>query len=253
VLGWSPRSGNSYDPSVLESERKVDDWLNRNGLDHDIHVIVKNNGYIKSVDFFVGGWYIEVDGLDRPNSFFDKKLKGLPYVIVRSEKEIEEKLGFLTKYTNSNFSKTLFGKIESIEYKGEKNTYDVVMAENSPKNFICEGVVVHNCLRDPWSYFGKTAAGKMAIVFFNLTQSLGASRGFGLLQSYLLQSPWFKERGRECGSGQNPRIEFPIFEYVSGSPYAKGFGVQGHDIIAALMDEVDALSSTLDWPSFYKV
>lgn len=96
------------------------------------------------------------------------------------------------------------------------------------------------CLRDPWTYFGKTAAGKMAVVFFNLTQSLGGSRGFGLLQSYLLQSPWFKERGRVCGSGQNPKIEFPIFEYVSGSPYSKGFGVQGHDIIAALMDEVDA-------------
>jgi hypothetical protein len=100
------------------------------------------------------------------------------------------------------------------------------------------------CLKDPWTYFGKTAAGKMAIVFFNLTASLGGSRGFGLLQSYLLQSPWFKERGRICGSGQNPKIEFPIFEYVSGSPYAKGFGVQGHDIIAALMDEVDAPSES---------
>lgn len=100
------------------------------------------------------------------------------------------------------------------------------------------------CLRDPWSYFRKTAAGKMAIVFFNLTQSLGAARGFGLLQSYLLQSPWFKERGRVCGSGLNPKIDFPIFEYVSGSPYSKGFGVQGHDIIAALMDEVDAPSES---------
>lgn len=96
------------------------------------------------------------------------------------------------------------------------------------------------CLKNPWKFFGKDSGGKMAIVFFNLTQTLGASKGFGLLQSYLLKSPWFIQRGRVVGSDQNPRIEFPIFEYVSGSPYAKGFGVQGHDIITALMDEVDS-------------
>jgi len=100
------------------------------------------------------------------------------------------------------------------------------------------------CLKSPWEFFNKTEAGKMAIVFFNLTQSLGGSRGFGLLQSYLLQSPWFKDHGQVVGSGMNPRIDFPIFEYVSGSPYAKGFGVQGHDIIAALMDEVDSPSES---------
>jgi len=154
-------------------------------------------------------------------------------------------------------------KVVSVRYLTEKiDVYDLSIEKYH--NFaLTSGVFVHNtgkttaailgiirvmhvilCLRDPWSYFGKTAAGKMAIVFFNLTQSLGASRGFGLLQSYLLQSPWFKERGRECGSGQNPRIEFPIFEYVSGSPYSRGFGVQGHDIIAALMDEVDAPSES---------
>lgn len=102
------------------------------------------------------------------------------------------------------------------------------------------------CLKDPWVYFHKAAAGKMSIVFFNLTKSLGASKGFNLLQSYLLKSPWFCERGRVVGSLQNPRIEFPIFEYVSGSPYAKGFGVQGHDIIAALMDEVDSPSESMN-------
>jgi len=100
------------------------------------------------------------------------------------------------------------------------------------------------CLRTPWEFFGKTSAGKMAVMFFNLTQSLGAARGFGLLQSYLLKSPWFKERGRVCGSEQNPKIEFPIFEYISGSPYAKGFGSQGYDIITALMDEVDSPSES---------
>jgi len=100
------------------------------------------------------------------------------------------------------------------------------------------------CLKDPWKFFGKTDAGKMSIMFFNLTSSLGASRGFGLLQSYLLKSPWFKSKGIECGSGQHPRIEFSIFEYISGSPYSKGFGMQGHDVITALMDEVDSPSES---------
>ena len=154
-------------------------------------------------------------------------------------------------------------KVVSVKYLTEKiDVYDLSIEKYH--NFaLTSGVFVHNtgkttaaiigiayvmhtilCLKDPWTYFGKTAAGKMAIVFFNLTQSLGTARGFGLLQSYLLKSPWFKERGRVCGSGQNPRIDFPIFEYVSGSPYSKGFGVQGHDIIAALMDEVDAPSES---------
>jgi len=154
-------------------------------------------------------------------------------------------------------------KVVSVKYHSERiDVYDLSVEKYH--NFaLTSGVFVHNtgktsaaiwgmayvmqvilCLKDPWSFFGKASGGKMAVVFFNLTQSLGSSRGFGLLQSYLLKSPWFKERGRILGSEQNPRIDFPIFEYVSGSPYAKGFGVQGHDIITALMDEVDSPSES---------
>jgi len=95
------------------------------------------------------------------------------------------------------------------------------------------------CLRDPWKHFDKSAGGKMAIVFFNLTKSLGASRGFNLLQTYLTTSPWFQERGIVSGSSANPRIEFPLFEYRLASPYSKGFGTIGHDVLFADMDEVD--------------
>lgn len=95
------------------------------------------------------------------------------------------------------------------------------------------------CLRDPWKHFGLAGGGKMAIVFFNLTKSLGVSRGFNLLQSYLTKSPWFRERGIISGSTTNPRIEFPLFEYRLASPYSKGFGIIGHDVLFADMDEVD--------------
>jgi intein/homing endonuclease len=150
-------------------------------------------------------------------------------------------------------------KVISVKYYDKRiDVYDLSIEKYH--NFaLTSGVFVHNtgktraaiwgmmyvmhmvlCLKSPWKFFGKDAGGKMAIVFFNLTQTLGASKGFGLLQSYLLKSPWFTQRGRVVPSEVNPRIDFPIFEYVSGSPYAKGFGVQGHDIITALMDEVDS-------------
>lgn len=107
-----------------------------------------------------------------------------------------------------------------------------------------EGIayVMHRilCLKDPWKYFKKMSGGKMAIVFFNLTKSLGESKGFNLLQSYLLSSPWFLEHGSVCGSEKNPRIEFPIFEYKLASPQAQGFGFIGEHVIAGIMDEVDS-------------
>jgi len=95
------------------------------------------------------------------------------------------------------------------------------------------------CLKDPWDYFHKAGGGKMAIIFFSLKLSLSESKGFNLLHSYLLKSPWFLDRGRLAGT-INPRVEFPIFEYKLASPYAQGFGTISEDIIAALMDEVDS-------------
>lgn len=97
------------------------------------------------------------------------------------------------------------------------------------------------CLRDPWNFFGgKTAGGKMAIVFFNLTKSLSESRGFGILQKHLLASPWFRKRGIIVGKEPNQHLEFPLFEYRIASPYAQGFSTIGQDVIIAVMDEVDA-------------
>ena len=105
---------------------------------------------------------------------------------------------------------------------------------------VCYGMYRILCLKNPWHFYGKTGGGKMAVVFFNLTQSLSASKGYNLLQSYLMSSPWFKRRGFIVGTERNPRVEFPIFEYKLASPYAKGFGFTGEDVIFAIMDEVDS-------------
>lgn len=95
------------------------------------------------------------------------------------------------------------------------------------------------CLKDPWRFFHKSAGGKLSIVFYNLTKSLSSSQGFSLLMGHLSKSPWFLKHGILCGTDQQPRIEFPIFEYLLSSPQAKGFGFIGKDIILAIMDEVD--------------
>jgi len=108
------------------------------------------------------------------------------------------------------------------------------------------GYAMHRilCLKDPWAFFNKAAGGKMAIVFFNLTKSLGASRGYNLLQSHLIASPWFRERGIPIDTGLVPRVDFPVFEYKLASPYAAGFGTVGSDVILATMDEVDDSSES---------
>lgn len=96
---------------------------------------------------------------------------------------------------------------------------------------------IHLCLRDPWAYYGKAAGGKMAVVFFNLNKSLGESKGFNILQNYLLSSEWFRNRGRISGTVA-PRIEFNLFDYILASPNAQA--ELGQDVIVALMDEVDS-------------
>ncbi len=96
------------------------------------------------------------------------------------------------------------------------------------------------CLKDPWAHFNLAAGGQMSIVFFNLTKSQSESNSYKLFQSHLNGSPWFKERGIVGGSEANPKVQFPLFKYTFASPFVQGFGSQGENVIAALMDEVDS-------------
>jgi len=94
-------------------------------------------------------------------------------------------------------------------------------------------------LKDPWGYFELASGGKMAITFFNLTKNLSESRGFSYMQSYMMASPWFIERGNISGR-QELQINFPLFSYALASPYSRGFGTVGENVIAGIMDEVDS-------------
>ena len=95
------------------------------------------------------------------------------------------------------------------------------------------------CLKDPWKYFEKQNAGDMEIYFFNLTKSLSGTRGFSYLQNSIQNSPWFQEKGRMLRSN-TPEMVVPGFRWALASPYAKGFGTLGGNVVAGVMDEVDS-------------
>jgi hypothetical protein len=95
------------------------------------------------------------------------------------------------------------------------------------------------CLQDPWSHFEKGDAGDMEVSFFNLTKNLSGSRGFAYLQNSLQSSPWFKEHGWMT-KGNEPTLELKNFRWVLASPYCRGFGSLGGNVVAGVMDEVDS-------------
>jgi len=103
-----------------------------------------------------------------------------------------------------------------------------------------------SCLKNPWSYFGLADSGKMTVCFFNLTKTLGDSRGFSKLQSLITKSPWFlNSRGAYLKGKTDQQLWMPLFDYVLASPYARGFGVIGEDVIAALLDELDSPTDSI--------
>ena len=102
------------------------------------------------------------------------------------------------------------------------------------------------CLKDPWGTFGLEAVGKMAVVFFNLTKSLSQSKGYSLLQQYLLQSQWFLDRCRGIRGTKDQYLDFDLFKYVLASPYAKGFGTVGEDVVVGIMDELDSPTESVN-------
>jgi len=94
------------------------------------------------------------------------------------------------------------------------------------------------CLKDPWGFFSLGDSGKMAIAFFNLTKTLGSSRAYTQLQTFLTKSPFFLEHG-DLRNTKNPELHFSLFEFILASPNAQGFGTIGAHVICAIMDEVN--------------
>lgn len=102
--------------------------------------------------------------------------------------------------------------------------------------------IIHRllCLRDPWGYFNLAPSDKMTISFFNLNKSLGGSRGYNKMQKYLTSSEWFKSKANYISETKNGEyLEFDLISFALSSPYMKGYGILGQDVVSGIMDEVD--------------
>lgn len=124
------------------NELVMHNWLFRNNLEHQSQVAMPTFGF---ADVYCKGIYIEFDGLNREQEYFEKKFGDLPYVVVRDKKNFDNDLNFLLQADEIVQGKNVeFEKITSIEQHKETVMYDISM-ENEPHNFLANNIVVHNC------------------------------------------------------------------------------------------------------------
>ncbi|MGN6755611.1 MAG: DNA polymerase III subunit alpha, partial [Thermomicrobiales bacterium] len=117
-------------------ERDMCEWLIQQAIAFEMHKVLPNG---RICDFYFGGIYWEMDGMDRSPAYFADKYGDLPYVVVTPEdfKFVIEHHLALAHAENGD-------PIIAIEPCGEAQTYDVEMAPDGPLNFIANGVVSHN-------------------------------------------------------------------------------------------------------------
>ena len=117
-------------------EREMCEWLLAQNIDFEMHKVLPNG---RICDFYFGGIYWEMDGMDRVAEYFEAKYDALPFVVVTPEDfkfRVEHHLQ-LAHAENGD-------AILSIEPCGEGMTYDIEMAPDGPLNFIANGLVSHN-------------------------------------------------------------------------------------------------------------
>ncbi|MGI9183624.1 MAG: DNA polymerase III subunit alpha [Solirubrobacteraceae bacterium] len=117
-------------------EREMCEWLIDNGVEFEIHKPLPNG---RMCDFYFGGIYWEMDGMDRVGDFFAAKYGELPYVVVTPEDFRFRVARHLATAHAENGD-----PVVSVEPFGVEMTYDVEMAPDGPLNFIANGIVSHN-------------------------------------------------------------------------------------------------------------
>jgi DNA-directed DNA polymerase III PolC len=117
-------------------EREMCEWLIDTGVEFEMHKALPNG---RMCDFYFGGIYWEMDGMDRADEFFAAKYEDLPYVVVTPEDfKFRVARHLATAHAENG------DPIVAIEPLGLEMTYDVEMAPDGPLNFIANGIVSHN-------------------------------------------------------------------------------------------------------------
>ena len=117
-------------------ERAMCEWLIEQGIEFQMHKVLGNG---RICDFYFGGVYWEMDGMDRVGQYFADKYDDLPYVVVTPEDFREHVARHLALEHASNGD-----PIVSIEYAGIEETYDIEMSDDGPKNFVANKIISHN-------------------------------------------------------------------------------------------------------------
>jgi DNA polymerase-3 subunit alpha len=114
--------------------------MHKRGLEHESQVYI--NG--RPADFRCQGVFIEFDGMNREDSYFEEKFGDEPYVVVRDYHELDRDLGFLLQEEMLRAGGVVtFEPVVSITPTKNVMMYDIIMEED-PHNFLADGVVVHN-------------------------------------------------------------------------------------------------------------
>ena len=98
------------------------------------------------------------------------------------------------------------------------------------------------CLKNPHEFFHFNEGDEITIAFCNITIELAEGVAFNTMHEYLLNSPWFLERGTVTGKKV---LRYNPPKHITMSFGSKAGHFLGKQIYAALMDEVDFKSSPL--------
>jgi DNA polymerase III, alpha subunit len=145
-------------PTVMDDGRIADslceavagNYLLARGVDFEIHkTFTSVNGTTRITDFYADGLYFEMDGLRRGRQWFidNKYGNDIPFVYLTPENYRDEIDAALMRHHIENGDPI----VEIVPPKILKNgsvlremTYDIMMADDGPANFIANGLVSHN-------------------------------------------------------------------------------------------------------------
>lgn len=145
-------------PTVMDDGRVADslceavagNYLLARGVDFEIHkTFTSVNGTTRITDFYADGLYFEMDGLRRGRQWFvdNKYGNDIPFVYLTPENYRDEIDAALMRHHIENGDPI----VEIVPPKILKNgsvlremTYDIMMADDGPANFIANGLVSHN-------------------------------------------------------------------------------------------------------------
>lgn len=107
---------------------------------------------------------------------------------------------------------------------------------------LCYLLYLIMCLKNPHEFFKFNEGDEITIAFCNITVELAEGVAFNTMHEYLLNSPWFLERGTVTGKKV---LRYNPPKHITMSFGSKAGHFLGKQIYAALMDECDFTRAAL--------